>query len=181
MSEVRIAFRRAHFGPLHAEGIIRPFVNAIVVDRLCERRPARAGIEFVGRTEERIVRDYVDVNARLKGVPIFVAKSGLGAVFAHDAVLLFGQTCAQLGVARDRFEVIESAGSFLHGLLVPDQKECRHDGERAEQTEPKRQIRRPSCWMMDPLQRFFSHFLNRGLIHGRRVRLANAQAPARRL
>ena len=136
VAEMRIASGRADFGALHPEGGIVSFVNPIVRDRFGKRGPAGAGVEFIGRTEKRFVRNRIHVNARLEVVPIFVAKSRLGAAFAHDPILVLFELRAQNGIARHWFQVIKSAGPLFQFLLMTEEKEAPSDGERADDSQP---------------------------------------------
>src|SRR3546814_5592351 len=64
MAEGAVAMRRAHLGADHA---MRAFLQLVHVgrhDRLGEAGPAAAGLELVGRGEQRLAGNDVDVEAR---------------------------------------------------------------------------------------------------------------------
>ena len=55
------------------------------LDRAGEARPAGSAVELVGRREQRLARDDVDVDAVVVVVPVLVAERGFGAVLLGDA------------------------------------------------------------------------------------------------
>src|ERR1700730_16325487 len=116
---MRIAFGCSDFRSLHAEGRIALFEHEVGRNWFGKSRASRAGVDFVGGTKERVAGDDIDVNARPLIVPILIAKGSLGAVLAHDVVLVLLEGRAQHGVARNRLQVIEGAGFFLLSLPVP--------------------------------------------------------------
>ena len=75
--------------------------DVVRLDRLDEARPAGAGVELVGRGEERLARDHVHVDAGLVVVPELVAERRLGGAALGDVVLLGGELALELGVGRD--------------------------------------------------------------------------------
>ena len=68
------------------------------IDRTREARPAGAAVEFVGRQEQRLTRDDVDIEPGLFVVPIGVGERAFGAVVLRHTTLL-GR---ELGRARRR-------------------------------------------------------------------------------
>ena len=138
MTEVRVTSGRAHLGALHVEGSIVPFVDALVRDGLGKRGTPRPGIKLVGRTEEGLSRDGIDIDAGLEVVPIFVAERSLGAAFAHDVVLIFLELGAQDRVTRHRLQVIECSAALFLFLSVADKKKTGRNREGGQQSQPER-------------------------------------------
>ena len=89
----------AHFGAAHVVAEIVVFGNGGGVNRAGEARPAAAGIEFVGGTEQGFAADDVHINAGFEQVVVFVAEGIFGRAFLGNLVLLFGQDAFEFGIA----------------------------------------------------------------------------------
>ena len=89
----------AHFGAAHVVAEIVVFGNGGGVNRAGEARPAAAGIEFVGGTEQGFAADDVHINAGFEQMVVFVAEGVFGRAFLGNLVLLFGQDAFEFGIA----------------------------------------------------------------------------------
>src|SRR5665213_2416510 len=69
-------------------------------ERLGEARPAGTGVELVSRTEKRLARDDIDINAGLVVVPVLVMKRGFSSGLLRDFELFRRQSGLQLRVGR---------------------------------------------------------------------------------
>src|SRR2546428_2053070 len=87
MSQMRIGMLGAHFVAHHEKLAIAPGDDVLRLERLGEARPAPARLELVERAEERLARDYLDVDARLMIVSVLVAGRRLRPLILGDPVL----------------------------------------------------------------------------------------------
>ena len=62
MAEMTVAMHRARVGADHTMYVVFEFVDIFRHDRLGEARPAGAGIELVGRSEQRFAGNDVDID-----------------------------------------------------------------------------------------------------------------------
>lgn len=92
MAEMAAAMSGAHLGPSHAVARISVLDNIFGPNRLRKARPTRAAVELVHRSEQRLARDGVHVNAGLLVVPISVVKWPFRSVTLGHAVLLGRKT-----------------------------------------------------------------------------------------
>src|SRR3990167_10747638 len=88
MSQVAVAMSRAHLGADHPVAVVAYFIDIGGDDGLGEARPSTAGIEFVGRGEQGLAADDIDVDAGLLIVQQFPTAGTLGAAFLGDMALL---------------------------------------------------------------------------------------------
>src|SRR5512134_2024317 len=84
------------------------FVDVGGVDGPGEARPAGARVELVGRSEQRLARHDVDVDARFLVMQILPGSGDLGAALLRYAILLRGEL-------RDRVAVF---GERLHSCFL---------------------------------------------------------------
>ena len=88
VAEVRVCLRGPDLRAGHVgQRAVGPGRHGVVIDRLGERRPARAGVELVARREERFTRDDIHIDAILVTVPVFVLERRLGPLVLGDAIL----------------------------------------------------------------------------------------------
>src|SRR3990167_11161994 len=88
MSQVAVAMSRAPLGADHPVAVVAYFIDIGGDDGLGEARPSTAGIEFVGRGEQGLAADDIDVDAGLLIVQQFPTAGTLGAAFLGDMALL---------------------------------------------------------------------------------------------
>ena len=88
MPEVGIASFGADFSTLHVARSVHAFDEEIFRDRFGKRRPSRAAIEFLERSEEWFAGDNIDVNSGALVVPKLILEGGLCPILAHDRILL---------------------------------------------------------------------------------------------
>src|SRR5690348_12280432 len=99
VAEVRIGVLRANFGARHSKGPIRLRCDVLRNQRTREAGPPSAGLELVGRAEQRFARHNVYVDARLVIVPVCVLERTLGRFVLRDLVLERGEGLLQAVVA----------------------------------------------------------------------------------
>ena len=75
MAKMAVAIGRAHFDACHAMAGVLEFVH--VGDRFRETRPATTGIVFIGRSEQGLAGNDIDIDAGLLVIEIF---AGAGAL-----------------------------------------------------------------------------------------------------
>ena len=92
MAEMTVAMYRPHFRPPHPVGAVLNLVHVGRNDRLGKAGPAGARIELVRRSEERLSRHDVDVDARLLVVVVFAREWPFGTRVLGDPMLLRGET-----------------------------------------------------------------------------------------
>ena len=97
MAEVGVRDAASDFGAVHVVAGVVVFGDDRAVDRLGEARPAAAGLEFVGRAEERFAADYVHIQARREEVVVFVAEGAFGRAVLRDFIGLRVQVFFQFG------------------------------------------------------------------------------------
>ena len=100
VAEVRVGVSRANLRARHAQRAIGLRRDVLGHERTREARPAGAGLELVGRAEERLAGDDVHVNARLVVVPICVLERPLGGFVLRDLVLQRRELFLQAVVGR---------------------------------------------------------------------------------
>src|SRR5215813_12289094 len=88
VSEMAVAVRRAHLGARHAVRGVPEFVDIDRFNGLGEAGPAASRFKFVRRSEQRLTRHNIDVDARFLVIQIFPASGGLRAVLLRYAILL---------------------------------------------------------------------------------------------
>src|SRR4030095_3452630 len=91
VAEVGVALFGADFRAFHEKRLISFLNDMRRIDWLGEALPAGGALELVGRSEELLTANQVDVDAGFVVVPVSVVESRLGAVFAGDVVLLGSQ------------------------------------------------------------------------------------------
>src|SRR3546814_13795119 len=96
MAEVAVAMRRAHLGADHAMRAVLQLVHVGRHDRLGEAGPAAAGLELVGRGEQRLAGNDVDVLARELVIVILPREGALGRALLGHPVLLWRELSACL-------------------------------------------------------------------------------------
>ena len=82
---------RTHLGADHAMRDIAQFIHEIRDDRLGEAGPTAAGVKLVGRGEQRLARDDVNVDAGFVIVQMFAGARTLGRTLLRHAKLHRGQ------------------------------------------------------------------------------------------
>ena len=97
VAEVGVRDAASDFGAVHVVAGVVVFGDDRTVDRLGEARPAAAGLEFVGRAEERFAADHVHVQARREEVIVFVAEGAFGRAVLRDLIGLRVQLFFQFG------------------------------------------------------------------------------------
>src|SRR5437762_578361 len=124
MTEMGIAFLRAHLSAYHPKSVVGSQQNMFRCDRLSKTGPAGAAIEFINRREERIVCDDIYINAGTIIVPVRVSKGGFGPVLTHDMVLFSGQLPPEFCVGRhNRFVRLHFLIHLLFALrLAPEDR-----------------------------------------------------------
>ena len=85
--EVAVAMGRANLGATHAVRSVAELVDVGRHDRLRETRPAAARLELVGRSEQRLARDDVDVDAGLLIAEVGAATGAFGRVLVPCATV----------------------------------------------------------------------------------------------
>src|SRR6185503_14261852 len=106
--EVRVATRAQHLGALREPAVVLLLRDVLLRHRLEEARPAGAGVELGLGAEERQAAAGALVHARVLGGVVLAGEGALGAVLAHDLVLLLGELGLPLGVGLD---------DLFHGTL----------------------------------------------------------------
>src|SRR5690606_14232127 len=87
VSQVTVGTGGAHLCPDHPVGPVGHRSDRVLADRLGEARPSRAAVVLVGRGEQGLAGDYVDVDAWFVVVPVLVAERWFGAALLRDAYL----------------------------------------------------------------------------------------------
>ena len=88
VAEVAVGAARAHLGADHAVRAVAQLLDVRRLDRLGEARPAAARLELVGRGEQRLAGDDVDVDPGLVVVEQSAGAGRLGAASLGDVELL---------------------------------------------------------------------------------------------
>src|SRR5437764_15202052 len=88
MANVSTAAFGTDLSALHVQRGIHFFDHEIFRDWFGKRGPAGAAIEFVERSKEWFAGDDIDVKADTLVVPELILEGGLGAILAHDKILL---------------------------------------------------------------------------------------------
>src|SRR5207245_2804075 len=96
VAEVGVAVRGADLGARVAEQVIRARADVRGVERTGEARPAGARLELVGRAEEGLAGDDVDVDPRGVIVPEGAAEGALGRRVLRHLVLHRRQALLEL-------------------------------------------------------------------------------------
>src|SRR5262245_35685764 len=91
MTEVAVAVLGANFGTHHAVAAVAQLTDVGWLDGFGETGPAGPGLVFVGRGEQRLARNDIDIDTGLLIVQKLARAGTLGAVFLRDAVLLARQ------------------------------------------------------------------------------------------
>jgi len=117
VAEMRIRRLRADFRPNHAQGRVLFLYDVGAFDRLSEARPTCAGVELVERTEQRLFRHHVHIQARLMVVPISIAKRRLSAALLSDGELFGGQFPFQFCFTRF-FELVHAGSDISRNISV---------------------------------------------------------------
>jgi len=87
VAEVRVGVLRADLGPGREQPPVDLGGDGVRIERPGEAGPAGARIVLVERREQRLARDYVDVDAGLVVVPVLVVERSLGAFALRHVVL----------------------------------------------------------------------------------------------
>ena len=87
VAEMAVRMGGTHLGADHVVARVVPFADVRGLDRFGEAWPATAGFEFVGRGEERLAGDDVDINAGLVVVQVLAAAGILRSVLLRHAKL----------------------------------------------------------------------------------------------
>src|SRR5436190_10421666 len=87
VAEMRIGGLRTHLSSFHAQCAVAFLDDFSLLHRPGETGPARAGIEFVERTEQRLAGNDVDVNAGFVIVPVSVLERRFSAALLRDLIL----------------------------------------------------------------------------------------------
>src|SRR5262249_32253830 len=109
--EMAVAVSRAHLGARHAVRSVPEFVDIGRLNGLGEAGPAASRFKLVGRSEQRLTRHDIDVDARFLVIQILPASGGLRATLLCYAILLRREPRDGVGVL---------AESFHFFLLVSD-------------------------------------------------------------
>src|SRR3954471_14757525 len=88
----------AHLGADHAVGAVFQLVDIGRIDRLRKTGPTASRFEFVGRSEERLAGDDIDINPGLLVVQIFAGSRRFGGALLSHAILLGRQLADSLFV-----------------------------------------------------------------------------------
>src|SRR5205085_12395140 len=110
---------------------------------------AGAGVEFVEGTEDRVIRNYIDIDAGFVVVPILVAKRRLRSVLAHDAILVLAQFRFEHRIVRNRFEVVVISSFLFFRLRAAVMEKSGYHRNGGGETEPQGEMRRALRRMMD--------------------------------
>ena len=130
MAKVRIAAFSADLGALHVPRGVHFFDHEIFRDWFGKRGPAGAAIEFLERSKEWFAGDDIDVNADTLVVPELILEGGLGAIFAHNKILVRLQSPFQSRIVWHRPVRIETGG-LLFFLVRENKKVDRAGGEHS--------------------------------------------------
>ncbi len=125
MPEVCLSAARQHFGADHTVTRVGGGDHPLGLDRPRKARPAGAGVELVGRAEQRLAARHIDVQAGFVIVPVLVVERRLGGGVLRDLVCDRRQPLAQLGIRRLR---IDASGSTAG--RSPGTRRRRLDGRR---------------------------------------------------
>src|SRR5438874_10274425 len=125
MAKVGIAAFSTDLGALHVPRGVHFFDHEIFRDRFGKRGPTSAAIEFVERSKERFAGDDIDVNTDTLVVPELILKGRLGAILAHDKILVRLQSPFQRRITRHRPTWIET-GCRLFSLVRENKIVNRH-------------------------------------------------------
>ena len=87
MPQVRVGASGANLSTLHKKRVVTFFNNIGSLQRPGKTGPASAGLELVGRTEQGLSRDNIDIDAGLFVVPVFIPERRLGAILLGDLLL----------------------------------------------------------------------------------------------
>lgn len=79
---------RTDLGADHVVAGVVPFVDIGGFDRLRKTRPATTRLELVGRGEQRLAGDDVDIDAGLVVVQVLAVSGVLRSVLLRHAILL---------------------------------------------------------------------------------------------
>src|SRR6185312_8192244 len=93
MTQMAVAVLGADLGADHAVAGVVFFDHVGSLDRFAETRPAAVALEFVERSEQRLARHDVHVQARFTVFVKSVVERSLGRRVLGDAVLQRGQVC----------------------------------------------------------------------------------------
>src|SRR5437016_2270338 len=126
MAKVGIAAFSTDLGALHVPRGVHFFDHEIFRDRFGKRGPTSAAIEFVERSKERFAGDDIDVNTDTLVVPELILKGRLGAILAHDKILVRLQSPFQSRIIRHRPVWIETGGLLF--FLVRENKKINGPG-----------------------------------------------------
>src|SRR5215475_6964357 len=97
-----IRVRRAHLGASHAVRGVPQFVDILRFNWLGEAGPAATRIKLVGRREQRLARNDIDIDARFLVIQIFSGPGDLGAAFLRYAILLGRELSNRVVVLAER-------------------------------------------------------------------------------
>src|SRR4030081_3801181 len=115
MSEMGIALGSSDFDSLHPERIVLFLGHGIVINRLAETRPARAGVELIFRTEKRYSGNDIDIDPLCVVIPIGISKGRFGPALLRHIILFGSQFLFQFGVGNFRHIVSGSRYSLAEG------------------------------------------------------------------
>src|SRR5215471_6429906 len=90
--EMAVAMRRSHLGADHAMRRVSQLAYVGRLDRLCEAWPTASRFIFIGRSEQRLARYDVDVDAWFLVIQIFAGAGALGAALLGHPILFRRQS-----------------------------------------------------------------------------------------
>jgi hypothetical protein len=126
MAKVGTAAFGTDLSALHVPRGVHFFDHEIFRDWFGKRGPAGAAIEFVERSKEWFAGDDIDVKADTLVVPELILEGGLGAILAHDKILVRLQSPFQSRIVRHRPVRIETGGLLF--FLVRENKKINGPG-----------------------------------------------------
>ena len=127
MTQVGVAGVASGFDALQERRPIEPVSDDIGFDRLGERGPARAGLEFLRCIEKHRVAAQAGINSRLKEAAHFRAEGALRSPLSSDVVFLVSELSAPFGVRFDDLAIrrgvadlrqIQNIGPFEHHTYI---------------------------------------------------------------
>src|SRR5262245_29044473 len=87
MAKMGVAAAATHFGAFHKPARVRVLRDIVLLDRLPEAGPARAGIEFGAGIKERLAATNTLIDAGFFGIPVDAGKGLLRPLAAGNAKL----------------------------------------------------------------------------------------------
>ena len=88
MAQMTVGLHGPHLeARVQRQAVILDHAYRPLIDRRAERRPATAGIEFVGREEQRFAADSIHIDAGVEQTIIFVMERRFGGRLLRDRIL----------------------------------------------------------------------------------------------